>query len=114
MALLSECYRVLRPGGTLRISTPNLEKVLDDYHLGRTPEWRDAGYRADVPCQMLNGGMRLFGHQFIYDARELKRVLDAAGFRNVVRVGWHESATPALSNLETRPFRDDLIFEAVK
>ena len=114
LALLSECYRLLVPGGVLRISTPSLRKLIDEYLLSRTTEWIDVGWAPATPCQMLNEGMRLWGHQFLYDAGELKSVLRASGFAEVVDVGWRESRHGELRNLECRPFHDEIILEATK
>jgi predicted SAM-dependent methyltransferase len=112
--LLADCYRVLRSGGILRFSTPNLMKLVDEYLSGRTSEWCDVGWSPSTPCQMVNEGLHLWGHQFVYDADELKRILEEAGYRKVTQVDWHESKTPALRNLERRPFHDEIIFEAIK
>lgn len=57
--------------------------------------------------------MRFWGHQFIYDETELIILLKEAGFLNVRRMPWRESEHPELRNLETRPYFDDLILEAV-
>src|SRR5215212_5746685 len=51
-ALLKECRRVLAPGGVTRLSTPGLEKLLDEYTARRTTEWSDAGWRPGTPCRM--------------------------------------------------------------
>ena len=112
--LLAECHRVLEPDGTMRLSTPGLRKLVDEYLSGRTSEWHDVGFSPATPCQMVNESLRLWGHQFVYDADELKRILEEAGFRKVTQVSWHESETPALRNLECRPFHGEIIFEAVK
>jgi predicted SAM-dependent methyltransferase len=63
---------------------------------------------------MLNEGLREWGHQFVYDACELGRLLEEAGFREVTQVAWRESTTPALRNLECRPFHGEIICEATK
>jgi predicted SAM-dependent methyltransferase len=113
-ALLSECHRVLRSGAILRLSTPCLRKLIDEYLAGRTSEWEDVGWNPATPCQMVNEGLRLWGHQFVYDAQELKRVLEAVGFSRVTKAAWRESTTPALRQLESRPFHGEIIFEAFK
>jgi predicted SAM-dependent methyltransferase len=112
--LLADCYRVLRAGGILRLSTPSLKKLVDEYLSGRTSEWWDVGWRPATSCQMLNEGLREWGHQFVYDACELGRLLEEAGFREVTQVAWRESTTPALRNLECRPFHGEIICEATK
>lgn len=112
--LLAECYRVLQPNSVLRLSTPNLKKLIDEYLIGRTEEWQDVGWMPTTPCQMLNEGLRLWGHQFVYDTDELKRILEEIGYREVREVTWQESSNEALKELECRPFHNEIIFEAVK
>jgi predicted SAM-dependent methyltransferase len=114
VALLSECYRLLIPGGVLRISTPSLRKLIDEYLLNRTTEWIDVDWHPATPCQMMNEAMRLWGHQFLYDETELKTLLYACGFAEIVDVGWRESRRGELRNLECRPFHDEIILEATK
>lgn len=111
---LSECYRCLRVGGVLRLSTPSLEKVVEEYELGRTSEWHDVGFRPATPCQMVNEAFRLWGHQFVYDEKELKELLNKVGFGEIRLKPWHESGVPGLERLESRPFHGEIIFEAVK
>ena len=114
LALTRDCYRVLVPGGVLRLSTPNLRTIVDGYLGGMKAEWKDLDWQPQTPCQMLNGSVRLWGHQFIYDFEELKLLLHEAGFQKVERVDWRESSYDDLKGLENRPFQDDLIVEAVK
>ena len=111
---LTECHRVLRPDGILRLSTPSLKKIVDEYLSGRTSEWCDVGWNPATPCRLVNEGLRLWGHQFVYDVDELKRLLGNTGYRQVTQVTWRESPTPALRNLESRPFHGEIIFEAIK
>ena len=113
-ALLVDCHRILRPDGILRVSTPSLKKVIEEYSSGRTQEWCDVGWSPATPCQMMNGAFRLWGHRFVYDEDELERILDDAGYRGVTEVAWHESTTPALRGLECRPFHGEIILEAIK
>ncbi len=113
-SILRECHRVLRSEGILRISTPDLRMLIDEYLAGRLCEWTDVGWIPSTPCQMMNDGMRLWGHEFIYDAEELTRVLEEAAFRKVTRVAWRESAHQNLTGLEGRPFHGEIIVEAVK
>lgn len=114
IALLSECYRLLAPGGVLRISTPSLRKLLDEYLLGRTTEWIDVGWEPATPCQLINEGMRSWGHQFVYDAEELHGLLRDCGFAAIVKAEWRQSRHSELRNLECRPFHDEIILEATK
>lgn len=113
-AFLAECFRCLRPAGTLRLSTPSLVKIVAEYVLGRTSEWEDVGWTPATPCQMLNEGLRSWGHQFVYDDVELRDILNEAGFREIKRVARRESTNANLNGLECRPSHGELIFEAIK
>ena len=114
LALLQECRRVLRPGGILRLSTPDLRKLIDEYLASRTTGWAEVGWQPLTPCRMLNEGLRLWGHLFVYDQAELLGLLDEAGFRELEAKTWRESAHPALRGIESRPFLGELIYEARK
>lgn len=110
--VLRECARILKPGGVLRVSTPDLRRLIDEYLANRTDEWIDQGWRPSSPTRMLNEGMRLWGHKFLYDEAELTGALRDAGFSAVVRVAWHHSVHHDLQGLERRSFHGDLILEA--
>lgn len=112
--LLIECSRVLRMGGVLRISTPDLRKLVNEYLSGNLMEWSELGWNPDTPCALMNEGMRLWGHQYLYDAAELKQLLLDCGFDSVELMSWRESKHHELRGLECRPFHEDLIYECVK
>jgi predicted SAM-dependent methyltransferase len=61
---------------------------------------------------MVNEGMRLWGHVFLYDEPELFSLLRECGFSDIRRVKWGESDHPELRGLESRPDFADLIVEA--
>src|SRR5689334_16237977 len=61
---LIDCHRVLRAGGVIRVSTPSLTKLVEEYQACRVSEWSDVEWRPATPCQLLNEGLRLWGHQF--------------------------------------------------
>jgi predicted SAM-dependent methyltransferase len=110
LAMLSECRRVLRDGGVLRIATPNIDlvrRLLDradpDPALDSYVEWSNRTYGADAelhelanPVFAANRLMRSWGHTFIYDEQTLRRALEAAGFTEIVVVRPGASSHPAL------------------
>ena len=111
---LAECYRILAPGGVLRISTPNLQAGFDAYEKKELKHLEYRGWSPATPCQMFNEGARLWGHQFIYDQDELTAQLKECGFSEVTAVEWHKSRHPELCDLECRRYHNDLILEAKK
>ena len=113
LSFLKECYRVLKQGGVIRLSTPNLRFLVLTYLSYNTTEWGDLWQPAN-PCQMMNEGMRFWGHQFLYDADELIEILREAGFEVTQFVGWGQSEHAELHGLETRPFHHELIVESLK
>jgi predicted SAM-dependent methyltransferase len=105
--LLAEALRVLRPGGVLRLTTPDVEKLIAMYE-GRGPiEWREyAGWLAEArerytqPAQLLNDQMRLWGHRYVYDEADLTQRLREAGFSEVRRYEPGESDDPLLAGID--------------
>lgn len=113
--LLKECFRVLKPGGVLRISTPDLMTLVNDYKSVRLDRFFGT-WEPATKCRMVNEGMRLWGHQFLYDEEEMIISLRCSGFQrnDIYSVLWRKSDYGSLRDLEVRPHRCDLIMEAVK
>lgn len=111
---LCECRRVLAPNGVIRLSTPNLAHLVECYRRRNITEWRGSGWLPDSACNLLNQGMRLWGHTYVYDAEELCRMFMEAGFAKPQMMGWGKSARVELQGLETRPYHQDLILEVAK
>lgn len=111
---LCECHRLLKPGGRLRLSTPDLEWVVAKYLTGEIDHWKDVHFVCHSRCQLMNESMRLWGHQWLYDAEDLRATLGEAGFHDVRDVPWRESEITELRGLEARPYHHELIVEAVR
>jgi predicted SAM-dependent methyltransferase len=112
LMILCNCHRAMVKGGTIRISTPDLRVIATDYLEGRTVRMDHGAWYPETPCQMLNEGVRFWGHTFMYDEPELRALLQEAGFRDIQRVSWGESENAELRGRETRPDFKDLILEA--
>ena len=110
---LVECRRVLRPGGVIRVSTPNLRFLIAAYLGLEVGEWGDL-WRPKTICALMNEGMRSWGHQYLYDAEDFVLIFKEAGFGSVVFKRYQESHHPDLVGLESRPFHHELIVEATK
>lgn len=107
--MLTELHRVLRPGGVLRLTTPELKLVIAIYDDANPVVSREqyarylsgvTGKRYDHPSQILNDYLRLWGHRHIYDEGELTALLRKAGFSTVVRYEPGESAHVPLRAVE--------------
>ena len=115
VSFLRECYRVLQPGGILRIAMPSLEYIVEKYN---SEDWQNQNWLRwsdyqfiKTRAEMLNIAFRWWGHKWLYDKEELNRRFSEAGYVNIREVAWGKSKTPELENRETR--EDSLlIFEA--
>lgn len=116
VAWLVEVRRLLKTGGVLRLTTPDLERYVRGYldrgggffaeHRRRL---RDMGL--EVPNRrawMVNQIFYGWGHQWIYDLDELRAVLQSAGFDPalVVPCAFQRGRLPELCQLD-RPERND-------
>lgn len=120
--MLAECFRVLRPGGVLRVGTPDLEKYLSlagpslstiedravrylidnwihpGYFKAReyTPEAGDYS-----PAYVINDVFMNYAHRFIYDYRILSRLMTDAGFVQCTRAVAGHSQHAAFMKVES-------------
>lgn len=107
-AVLAHVFVALRPGGAIRLATPDVERTAKIYlergslcaaHLARH---RALGYSAEHPVDMLRVTFSENGHRFCYDFDALREELERAGFVDVRRYEAGESDDPAFSGLESR------------
>lgn len=111
-AMVAEAYRVLAPGGKMRVSTPNMARFIELFDKNPSEEakayidgkryWHEWPREGNPATIILNLQMSSWGHKFMYDVETLGGILTAAGFRNVKEFEENISSDPHLSNLEER------------
>jgi predicted SAM-dependent methyltransferase len=98
-----EAFRVLRPGGVVRTSTPDLRAIADAYR-DADPTVLEAhrahGYDARNHADLLNNYLQMHGHRHVYDFESLELLLRQAGFEQIERAAFGESRHPALRGID--------------
>lgn len=105
--LLRECYRVLKPGGVLRISVPDLEYALSLYSSGQTEKMIQSYFFVE------DGDNYYSRHKYMYDYAMLSEQLGDIGFSDVKRCQYRQGCVPDIELLDNRP-EESLFVEAVK
>ena len=132
--MLKECYRILKPNGIMRLSTPNLQFLIDLY-LHPEKEINKAyiefdGRRTGQPSNPVYAISHFhtdWGHKVIYDPESLTTLLEETGFRNIYQCEIGKSEYDELNDIEqhSRQFKNmgceydynilqSMIFEAQK
>jgi predicted SAM-dependent methyltransferase len=108
--MLRECYRVLREGGVIRVTTPDLAAIMALYRSELSADqqkylfWFCQTHVPEEcphnPASAINAMFRLWGHQFIYDEETLANAMRTSGFSSVTRRPLGRSEHPELQGLE--------------
>jgi SAM-dependent methyltransferase len=122
---LTEVHRVLRPGGVLRLTTPDLAKYVLGYLDGnkffakhRRRVNLAVGVAPPMPARnafMFNQIFYLYGHRWLYDLAELQYVLGRAGFdpSAVRECGYRDGSRLDVAALDRTIRNDETIYVEV-
>jgi len=109
-AMLHECYRILKPGGKIRIGTPDLRNFIKLYDSNKNKlhkdyvKWIVDTFFKDTKIYssvfVINNIFRRWGHKFIYDFDTLADSFKRAGFTNIVRRLEGKSSDEHLKNID--------------
>ena len=117
LAAIREFFRVLKPGGVMRIAMPDLESMVAAY---MDPDWKKGGWLQrhgldfiETRAELLNINFRAWGHKWLYDWEELERRLKEAGCVAIKRRKNGQSVHEPFQRIETRA-ESTLIAEVTK
>jgi predicted SAM-dependent methyltransferase len=109
--MLKECFRIIKPGGKIRISTPDLKFLIELYNEKKTKLqkdyliWATKSFLKNInqyeDTFVINNFFKNWGHNFIYDFKVLRKSLEDTGFINITRFGLGKSNDPNLVGLES-------------
>lgn len=101
LALLTECRRVLAPGGVIRTGVPDAGRLLHSYVEG-------SGFIEETlpgrPTRLLAVSELFYWHRHVamYDTETLRLVLEGAGFDEVTEMAFGETNLPRCADTERR------------
>jgi predicted SAM-dependent methyltransferase len=117
-AFLQHAHRAMRPGGTLRLTTPDVAAAVRLYlgedEAGATAVlgmYRDEGRVSEHAVDLLRVPFAEHGHHvgYLYDEASLSAELKRAGFHAIRRCATGESVNPELRDLENRTNAESFI-----
>jgi predicted SAM-dependent methyltransferase len=103
-ALAAECFRVLRPGGIIRICVPSISPQIEEMKLAL--EKYECGstdlVQPFVVSDIIGFVSTYSAHRYMYNEGTLKELLSNAGFIDAKSFAMHEGEIPDVEKLDTR------------
>lgn len=113
--LLKEIRRIMKPGTTLRIVLPDLEKYILYYTKDNDKiDYKEFEKQFSSGCTAIRSLTQNSFHLSVWDFREIKKYLELAGFTNVKKRGFNESDDDSLKiDIKKRDW-ESMYIEAIK
>jgi predicted SAM-dependent methyltransferase len=120
--LLAHCFRILKPGGVLRVIVPDGEIFIDGYREStnngnsRTLPYADhhAYQGIYTPIMTVNRIFREHGHLFIYDFCTMRQLMERNGFESVKKEVFRNGRRTTLLRDSEHREHESLYVEASK
>jgi ADP-heptose:LPS heptosyltransferase/ubiquinone/menaquinone biosynthesis C-methylase UbiE/glycosyltransferase involved in cell wall biosynthesis/predicted O-methyltransferase YrrM len=93
---LDESFRVLKRGGKIRLSTPDLRIFAAKYLARDIQFWDSRRWPGKTSADQFNYVLREMGHSYVYDFESLQSLLKSVGFARIQQV-------PFEASLDNRP-----------
>jgi len=107
--IVPDCYRMLEPGGYIRVGVPDGGYIVTNYLATKTNSADDLytqQLRGRTPMQMLNDMTHAFTHHYLWDYETLRMVFEKAGFTELRHARPHDSEVSHFQDLDrTDPWR---------
>jgi predicted SAM-dependent methyltransferase len=102
--LLKDCYRVLKPGGRIRICVPSLEDAVGgmEQAIALYKKGDVDTIQTYLTSEIVGFNSVYSNHRFMYDAKTLIQVLETVGFNSVERFSEKEGKIVDVALLDTR------------
>jgi predicted SAM-dependent methyltransferase len=135
---LKESFRILKPGGKIRIATPDFDFLAQLTENKKSEfqneylKWNFQTFLKYIPAQLMdsaninvyviNNYFRDWGHQLIHNKSSIKNLIEYCGFCQLFFESVGQSSDPVLANLEkhgamiTEPYNkyETMVVEAIK
>jgi SAM-dependent methyltransferase len=97
MNLMKEIFRILKPGGRIRIVVPDLEFAVSLFNKGEKKRMLEDFFFVE------QRGSSFARHKYMYDFELLKELLENGGLRDVTRCEFQKGRVPDIELLDNQP-----------
>ena len=109
--MLKECFRILKKGGKIRISAPDIIFITSLYKKNKDSKYyirkitkrflKDIYKKNYRPVFVINNAFYNWGHKFLYDEKLLVETLQEVGFKDINRQTYGKSKDKNLDKIES-------------